>query len=148
MLCDDPEGGLGWGGREACRGGDVGIHTADPRCRTAETNSTVKRLSSSKIKKINVKEPKRKGDSLLNMPPLLQPQFSSLSGLTCFSSCCMSLPWTGWLKPQSSVLSQGWRQEVGRPPPEAALPGFSRGRGFACVCIPMSSSFRRAVILD
>ena len=56
MLCDDPVGGLGWGGREAHGGGahgggDVCIHTADPRCWTAETKNTVKQLSSSKIKK-------------------------------------------------------------------------------------------------
>ena len=38
VLCDDLEGWDG-GGRDASEGGDVGTHTADSLCCTAETNT-------------------------------------------------------------------------------------------------------------
>ena len=41
MLCDHLEGWDREGGREAQEGGDIGIHTADSLCCTAETNTTL-----------------------------------------------------------------------------------------------------------
>ena len=41
MLCDGLKGWMGWGGREAHEGGDIGILAAHScRC-TAETNTTL-----------------------------------------------------------------------------------------------------------
>ena len=46
MLCDDLQGldgGMG-GGKEAQEEGNVHIHIADSRCRTAESNNITKQL--------------------------------------------------------------------------------------------------------
>ena len=41
VLCDDPEGWDGVGGREAQEGVICVTHMADSRCCTAETNTTL-----------------------------------------------------------------------------------------------------------
>ena len=41
VLCDDPEGWDAEGRREAQERRDICMHTADPRCCTAGTNTTL-----------------------------------------------------------------------------------------------------------
>lgn len=80
MLCDDSEGGLGWGGE--ARGGGDDVYTQLTHAVGQQKLTARKRLSSSKIKKKSMLKNQKEKETLLNMLPLLQPQFSSLSGLT------------------------------------------------------------------
>ena len=58
MLCDDPKGGMGGGGREAQEEGDICMLMADSHCCTAETNSIFKAIILQlKKKKILEREP-------------------------------------------------------------------------------------------